>query len=136
MPGDPNTSTDDADVRLTVEITDVRLAGSLDDYGGSLRAEMPLRVTDRENGSANEAGTVLDTVFAFTVPCAVTADTGIGSTCAVNTTADAVMPGSVPKGSRSIWEVAQVDVTDGGADQSGATPGDDSVFMRQGVFAP
>ena len=42
--------------------------------------------------------------FRVTVPCATTADTTVGSTCSVNTTADAVRRrGAVKEGRRSIW---------------------------------
>jgi hypothetical protein len=52
---------------------------------------------------------------ARTVPCAATADTSIGSTCAASTSANAVMPGSVQTGSRAIWQMGPVQVFDGEA---------------------
>ena len=50
-------------------------------------------------------------------------------------TADAVTPGSVPEGKRSIWELGQVQVFDGGPDGVASTPGN-SLFAVQGVFVP
>ena len=70
------------------------------------------------------------------MPCAATpADATIGSTCSVSTTFDAVTPGSVPEGKRSIWELGQVQVFDGGPDGVASTPGN-SLFAVQGVFVP
>jgi hypothetical protein len=37
---------------------------------------------------------------------------------------------------RAIWEVADVQVFDGGPDGFASTTGDNTLFMRQGVFAP
>ena len=56
-----------------------------------------------------------DTSFPVAVPCAATADTSIGSTCAISTSANAVVPGSVQTGSLAIWQLGQVQVYDGGA---------------------
>src|SRR5687767_7562551 len=50
-----------ADVRVTVSVTDVRRASDLTDYTGELRLEPVLRVTDRRNGaSATEPATGQD----------------------------------------------------------------------------
>jgi len=59
----------------------------------------------------------------------------VGSTCSIATTLDAVMPGAAPEGARSVWQVGQVQVSDGGADGLAATAPND-VFLRQGVFIP
>ena len=111
-------------------MTDVRRSAGLDDYGGSLGARFQLRITDRRNssagGPADDAGTVGDVPFGFSVPCATTAATGVGSTCSVDTTADAVMPGVVAEGARAIWQLDRVEVTDA----------DGAVFLRPGVFVP
>ena len=58
----------------------------------------------------------------------------MGSTCAANTTADAVVPGSIAEGKRAIWELGQVGVRDGGIDD----PRVDAyqTFMVQGLFVP
>jgi hypothetical protein len=42
----------------------------------------------------------------------------------------------VTGGGRAIWELGQVQVLDGGADGLASTPGDNTVFERQGVFVP
>jgi len=67
--------------------------------------------------------------------CAPTLDPEIGSTCSVVTTLDAITPALIDEGARSIWQVGQVEVVDGGPDGvMDTTP--NSVFARQGVFVP
>ena len=51
------------------------------------------------------------------------------------TTMDALLPGAVPEGKRSIWALDQIDVIDGGADGLVST-NDNSVYLRQGIFVP
>ena len=52
-PVDPDNG-DQADVLLTVELTDVRKQSDLSDYSGELEAVLPLRITDRQNGAAQD----------------------------------------------------------------------------------
>jgi glucose/arabinose dehydrogenase len=135
--GDPG-PTDEADVRLGASITDVRNRPSLTDYGGQLRVRLPIRITDLDNpppAGGSGAGTVQDTTFAFTVPCTTNSDPAVGSTCSVATTADAVTPSMIKESDRTIWQLGQIDVLDGGPDGQVAT-NDNTVFARQGVFVP
>jgi hypothetical protein len=135
--GDPSTPANEADVRVDAAITDVRDKGTLADYTGELRFEQQVQITDRFNGPAqDEPGTVQTTPFGFTVPCAATASTTVGGSCSLSTSFNAIMPGSVVESGRSIWELGQVQVFDGGADGLASTPGDNTVFERQGVFVP
>ncbi len=53
----------------------------------------------------------------------------------MNTTADAVLPGVVAEGKRTIWQLAAVRVNDGGPDGLAATPAN-TVFATQGLFVP
>jgi len=127
--GNPATPADEADVRLRADITDVRLASDLSDYAGALEARVTLRITDRDNTphpGGPGAATVQDFTYSFAVPCAATADSGVGATCTLDTTVDAVAPGTVREGRRAIWQLGAVSVHDG----AGAP------FMKQGVFIP
>jgi hypothetical protein len=134
--GDPGTQADEADVRLQFELTDVRRKSDLLDYTGQLQADATVRLTDRYNGSAPiDPGTMSEVSFPFVIPCAATGDTGVGSTCSIDTTADAVVPGVVSEGARAIWQLGQVEVRDGGADGQVAT-GPNTVFAKQGIFIP
>ena len=127
---------DDSDLAITVAISDVRNKVGLADYTGQVQVTGGLRITDRVNGVAeNQPGTVQDTTFPITVGCVATGSTTIGSNCNLNTTADAVVPGSVPEGKRSVWELGQVTVNDGGADGVVSTT-PNTVFAKQGIFIP
>jgi hypothetical protein len=140
IPGNPATPANEADVHLATSVTDVRDKVSGADYGGELQASLPIRITDKDNapsvGGPNRSGTVSDASFEATVPCTPTADPAIGSSCALATTANSVMPGAVKEGNRSIWALDGVSVFDGGNDGLASTTGDNTLFARQGVFVP
>ena len=91
--------------------------------------------TDVEVSVTVDPGTLADLDFPVTVPCAVTADPNVGSACTLATTADAVLTGTVTELKRTMWQIGQVRVLDGGTDGIAATP-DNTVFMTQGVFIP
>jgi plastocyanin len=125
-----------ADVRFVASVTDVRKKGNLSDYGGELQAKLPLRITDKTNGpSLNEPATG-DTTFAFTIPCATTTGTTVGSTCSITTSANSVVPGAIVAGARAIWEMQNVQIFDGGSDGVASTTGDNTLFADQAVFVP
>ena len=135
--GDPSTPANEADVRVDAALTDVRQQGTLADYAGELRVEQQVQITDRFNGPGqDEPGTVQTSPFRFTVPCAATASTTVGSSCSLSSSFNAILPGAVVEGGRSIWELGQVQVFDGGADGLASTAGDNTLFEREGVFVP
>ena len=59
----------------------------------------------------------------------------IGGTCTTNTTANAVVPGSVKDTKRGVVEIGQLIINDGGPDGNTATA-PNTVFERQGIFIP
>ena len=133
--GNAATTADEADVRFVTSITDVRRKSDLADYTGQLRLNPSLRITDRYNGPG-ETGTVQDVVnYSVTVPCVATTSGTIGSTCSVTTTADAIAAGTVVENRRSVWQLGQVRVYDGGPDGIASTA-DNTLFAVQGVFTP
>jgi hypothetical protein len=134
VPGNAGTTADEADVKVTVDVTDVRKKSDLTDYTGQLKAQSSIRITDRDNGPP-EAGTVQDIPLGFTVPCSATADTTIGSHCSLSTTADAVTPNTVKEIKRTIWQMGKIDVFDGGADGLASTD-PNTLFATQGYFVP
>ena len=134
MSGDPATGADEADVAMSFILTDVRVRSTLADYTGQLRSTATVQITDRSNGTGADAATVQALDFPVTVPCVATAGTA-GATCQVTTSFDAVLPGVVTEGRRSIWEFERVRVNDGGPDgQAGTAPND--LFATQGIFVP
>jgi hypothetical protein len=135
--GNPGTPADEADVSISAILGDIRLLSNTNDYTGDLQAQVTLQITDRLNGPGqNEVGTTSNVPFSFTIPCTATSGTGnVGSNCIVNTSADAVLPGAVTETKRTIWEIKDVQVFDGGPDGQVSTPGN-SVYLRQGLFVP
>jgi hypothetical protein len=144
--GDPATSASEADVRLSVSLTDVRRGFDLADGPGSLELVVPVRVTDKHNGALDsEQATVEDFDNYFTnplrllVPCVETSDPAVGSTCAAATTVNALFPWQprpVLEGKRAIWQLDQLAVWDGGEDGYIESRDDNTVLAVQGVFVP
>jgi hypothetical protein len=107
------------------------------DYTGELQGNATIRISDHYNGPGlNEAATVTDIPFPVNGTCASTAATTIGSTCTTNTTANAVVPGSVKDTQRGVVEIGQLQIFDGGNDGSVATTADNTLFSVQGIFIP
>ena len=131
--GDPATQANEADVKMDALITDVRGrdAPSYADYLAELRVLMTVRLTQRI-----ELQTTSDFPFNWSVPCAGTPDPSIGSSCEASTSANAQVPGAVPEGYKSIWQLGQIHVQDGGEDGDGSTEGDNTLYLKQGIFVP
>jgi dipeptidyl aminopeptidase/acylaminoacyl peptidase len=131
---------DQADVTIEVSLTDVRRRADLTDYTGEVGLVLPLRVTDRFNGSqyspSIHPATATDTPLRMSVACTATDDVSIGSTCSATTSADSLMPGIALERQRAVWGLGQVQVYDGGADGDADTTGDNTLFAVQGLFAP
>ena len=82
--GNPNNSIDDADVTLSVSISDVRNNPSGTDYTGSVLATTNLQITDNANSDERpDPGTTQTAPLQFPVQCAATGDTTIGGLCAL-----------------------------------------------------
>jgi len=120
-----------------VQDSDVREASDLSDYTRELELALHLRITDRDGFEPPLAPvTEEDAELSIPVSCAATPSPVAGSTCSVDTTADAVVPGVVLEGRRTIWAGDVVHVFDGGPDGEAETIGDNSLFQRQGIFIP
>ncbi len=125
---------DDSDVVLFTTLNDVRNTSDLTDYAGQLQASVTLNITDKD--PANTLPSTLAPVpLKWTIPCSPTVSTTVGSTCTLSTTADAQLPGMVPEGRRTIWEVGKADVYDGGPDNLASTA-DNDLFQTQALFVP
>ena len=134
--GNPATPADEADVSLGLNVTDVRRQGGLGDYTGELQIRVSLSIVDKFNGAAPVDPAALTTFpLGFDATCTGTPDTTVGSTCAAATTADALVPGAVIEGVRTIWQAGAVEVRDGGADGLAET-NPNTPFLRQGIFVP
>jgi hypothetical protein len=139
--GNTNTLADEADMRITTNISDVRKKSDLTDYTGQVQTSVSLRTTDRFNSQEpatqpfNDTGTGVDTPFTVTVPCTGTTATNLGSTCSLVTTADTVVPGAIKESMRTVLGMGPVQVFDGGADGVASTS-PNTLFEDQGVFVP
>ena len=144
-------TTSPEDVLISGSISDVRClpseaasvcsdANSADgpDYSGQLQANAVIRITDHYNGSGlNEVATVQDIPFPITLTCSNTADTAIGGSCNVNTSTPVVCDQcGVKEGQRTVVQLDQLRVFDGGSDGQVSTTSDNTLFMVQGVFVP
>jgi hypothetical protein len=143
--GDPLTPADDADVIIHASLTDVRCrvswipvcanGSALSDYTGALDIVLDTRATDRFNGgSATDPATVQDDPLEMRMNCATTADSTIGSTCEVNTSVDALTPGTALEGKLAVWELGRVWVRDAGFD--GDPVNSQEPLAVQGVLVP
>ena len=110
------------------------------DYTGELQGTATIRITDHYNGVAPPAGTDPGTVVDIPFPVV----TGVRrppatarsvSTCTANTSANATVPGAVKDGKRSIVEIGQIQISDGGPDGLVCT-GPNTLFSVQGIFIP
>jgi hypothetical protein len=144
-PGDPSTEADEADVGILASATDVRNAAGGSDYAGPLALATGMRITDGANGPAqDEPGTVEDFQLAAPFSCSPTPDPLTGSACSLETSADTLVPGFAREGDRAVMSAFSLVIEDPGPDgrlDGPACPplcgsGDESVFLRQGVFFP
>jgi WD40 repeat protein len=127
-----------ADVKIDAHLTDI-MKKDLSDYTGSLHANLPLRITDRNNTpSPGGPGAATTQPFAYgmDIPCTTNGNPVGGSNCTLSTTVNALAPGAVQAGLRAIWQIGQARIFDGGSDADGSTTADNTVFAVQGVFVP
>jgi hypothetical protein len=142
--GNPSAPPDEADIAISVSITDVRNSAGGSDYAGRLLVTSVLKITDNANAAERpEPATTQEEAFQFPVQCSVTAETTRGGTCNLTTTYDALIPGAVTERQRAIWALDQVQVKDAGPNGTGYAScpptcgdGDETVFMREGIFIP
>jgi hypothetical protein len=153
--GNPATPANEADVRISANVTDVRCASASvpgcttagGDYGGKTLFSSVLRITDRRTGPGGVSGTIGDFRFDVPVDCVPTpADPLSGSACNVDTTANSLLPGFALEGQRAVISTYTFRLLDQGPDgtitpPSGSCPpscrsGDESSYLTQGVFAP
>jgi hypothetical protein len=137
------------DVAISAAISDVRCRtaaiggcdAALGDYAGALVTQFSLQISDKFNGgSAAESATVktipsFQTPFLILLPCATTADPGTGSTCAVATSVDAILPNAVVEGDRATWALGRIELWDAGEDGNPASD-DNTLLAVQGLFVP
>jgi hypothetical protein len=137
--GDPGNG-DQADVSIGASLTDIKTPAGADynpsASGPDMTLTARLRITDLSNGPAQtDAATATDLDFAVPINCNGTPDPALGATCAVNTMADVVMPGSIKEGKSTVLQSFRLRVNDSGPNATRGD-GDDRIFSTQGIFTP
>jgi hypothetical protein len=142
VPGDLATLADEADVAISASLSDVHSQDATGaDYnpnaaGTDLTAVERLRLTDYDSGAArSEAATTVDFELAVPVDCIGTVDAAIGANCAVESSADALVPGTIKEAERSVVQVFRVRLNDSGPNGTRGDT-DDALFAQQGIYAP
>lgn len=146
VPGDLTTTADEADVAIGGSMTDIETPAGSDYDPNPLGADLTLyariRTTDIGScspapcgGSYDKPATATEIDFTVPVTCTGTSDPSLGSTCAVSTTADTLMPGFVREGGRTVVQAFRFRVDDSGPNGIRAD-GDDRLFAQQGVYVP
>jgi hypothetical protein len=134
--GDPSDPRNEADVRIATTTTDVRRKSDLSDYQGELQLVTTVRLTDHAGDPGGDPLTVQDFDLPVRLSCFVNSNSRIGSFCNALTTINVVLPGAVTEARRTILALGPQRVYDGGADADADTPGDNTLFLTQGVFVP
>ena len=151
FPGAPGPP-DDSQVQIIAAVNDVRCratnaacpGGVNSDYTGKILVGALIRLTDKLNGSpAVESATGQDFRLELPVQCVATAGLE-GGNCSVTTTVNSLFPGSILDGKRAIWQIYDLKVEDAGPNGTGygsgcpttCGDGDETVFMRPGIFIP
>jgi uncharacterized repeat protein (TIGR01451 family) len=95
-----------------------------------------IRITDQLNGPSKKApGTVVDFDFPVPADCAPTSDTQVGSSCSVNTTANAVVPKAINENKQMVIQTFRLRLVDSGPDGERGNS-DDALFAQQGLYVP
>jgi hypothetical protein len=139
FPGDPISPGDEADVGLQLGVTHVYRRSDMSEYTGEVELRFDVRITDRENVPAagnDGGGTVADIPMEFTAQCAATANPALGGQCGIDTSLDTLVPGTVKERLRSVWQMSQLRIYDGGPDGVASTEDGNQLFQVQGLFVP
>jgi len=85
--------------------------------------------------TSDRPATMIDLQFPVPVDCIPTTDTTVGSACGVNTTANALVGGSVIPNKQAVVEIGEIETKDSG---SNGTRGDsdDQLLGVQGIYLP
>lgn len=85
--------------------------------------------------TASRTATMADIKFPVPLDCITSASASLGSTCGVNTTANALVPGWVVAGKKAVIEFGEVQLLDSGSDGTRGNS-DDQRFATQGIYLP
>jgi len=89
-----------------------------------------------DSTTSTRAATMVDINFPIPVDCLPTSSTSLGSVCGTNTTANALSPGAVLDGKKSVIEIGEIIAVDSGPDGNPGSGSDNQIVATQGLFAP
>jgi hypothetical protein len=148
----PNCAGVHGDIEILLDATDVRCraalaaatpgvctaGAALGTYNGEVSLQTIWRITDDNNDTtptptcgtsvACKTATMLDIPFPAYAQC-------LDGHCNLSTTANAVVPGSIPFGAKMNIQTSGIELYDGGPDGIAGTP-NNSLFATKGVFVP
>ena len=148
VPGAPGPP-DDSEIVITASVSDVRCKPTTSacgnandtggpDYTGGLQGVGTVRFTDHDNGAGEDGGsdpaTVVDIAFPINLNCASTTDATTGGICNITSTCLGCL-GAIKDGRRTVAELSELQVFDGGSDGLVQTA-DNTLFAVEGVFVP
>jgi hypothetical protein len=150
--GNLSTPGDEADIRIFSNLSDVKCAqssaacpgGAGSDFSGNILLRTAIRITDSANGFGAVPATVTDATLDAPAACTATANSASGSNCAVDTTADTLIPNYVKENKKTVVRALAITVRDPGPNGSGfgagcpptCGDGDETTYMREGVVTP
>ena len=131
-------------LRIQGSITDVLNKTGGTEYTGQVDPDDHDPHRRQGNGdTAVLSGTVQDSDLGIPVQCVSTPDPAVGGSCSVNTTVDALAPNFAREGKRTIIATKSITVKDAGPNGTigsgcplSCGNGDETLYLRQGVFAP
>jgi hypothetical protein len=139
--GDTNAGNgDQANLTLRASLNDIRTAGGADynpnASGADLTLVTRLRITDRYNGaSQTDPATVQDFDYQTPIDCASTSTGSEGSSCSLDTSADAITPNTIRENKATAIQVFRFRVNDSGTNGTRGDA-DDRIFAVQGIYIP
>jgi len=133
----PTTPSSDTACIAGTDVTEVaQIPGAMAGGTGTTFEGSGVRVTDSGSGPGeNLPRTVVDLGIPIPIDCLPTPTSADGSTCGVNTTANALYAGIVQDGNAAVWQIGEIELEDSGPDGVRGNA-DDEVFAVQGVFVP
>ena len=137
IPGDPATTADEADVRLTFDASDIwRDTTPLGGGFVRVKVKLGLRITDRNNYPATgTVGATGDISLSAVTTCNTVGPPDGPATCALDTTLDALVPSSCGSAAARSGSCRRSRFSTGVDDFNPTTEPND-LFLTPGVFVP
>jgi hypothetical protein len=118
------------------DLTEIAMIGGATVGGTGAFQGRAVRITDSHNAPGGDrGGTMVNIGFPIPIDCLATSSTSLGSSCGVNTSANALFPGIVRAGDKAVWQLGEIEVLDSGSDGVRGNS-DDEPLAVQGIYLP